>query len=121
MQIQLFILRTTCSEICQISVFFVALLCIMNSSLFEIFLVCTCFQTNFFVYVRVSIISIISTFVYVSIYTKHGTQYMKHEDFVYQLVNSNRNTIYQYTCFIIMLNIKLTVLFTVYTEFSLIF
>ena len=38
-------------SICQISVFFVSLLCIMNndmnSSLFEIFRICTCFQTIF--------------------------------------------------------------------------
>ena len=67
-------------RICQFSVFFVSLLSIMNLSLFEIFRVCTCFQT-IFVYVRVSIISIILTFVFVSIYTEH-------ENYVYQLVNS---------------------------------
>ena len=39
MQIQLSILRTTCLEH-----FTNSLLCIMNSLLFEIFRVCTCFQ-----------------------------------------------------------------------------
>ena len=58
---------------------------------------CTCFQTNFFVYVRVSNILIIKNFVYVLLYTKH-------EDFVYQLVNSSNNQYtvvnspYEYNC-----------------------
>ena len=39
-------------------------------------------------YIRVSIILIISIFVFVSKYTKHGRRYTKHEDFVYQLANS---------------------------------
>ena len=93
MQIQLPLLRTTCSEytlyvkfqyvLCCTIVYNELLVvwifsCLYNVRVSRLILcVCTCFNY-----------SIISTFVFVSIYTKHGTRYRKHEDFVYQLVNS---------------------------------
>ena len=75
MQIQLLILRTTCSEDIKFQYFFVSLLIKMNSSLFEIFVLVRVSRL-FFVYVRVSIITIISTIVCIDI-LERGTRRLR--------------------------------------------
>ena len=65
---------------------------IIHLLLFAIFVFVRVSKLVFIVYVCVSNILIIKNFVDLLLYTKHGTRYIKQEDFVYQLVNSTLNS-----------------------------